>query len=313
MTMPCRSGLARPPTQCSGALAPVSPLTPARATMPSRKSSGKVASEPSSTPSARSPFHVNAIVTQRWSDWPAPAILAPVPTLSMRPDSHARPWAGSRNVTNPYRAARAGGRVSRKCWMSSSSSVTLSTDRSLHLIEHGGERRLQLQSFLDLVGAHVGILTVLQEARTLVFPEELDDAVRVGLPVLRPALEVHEYGGDSGLEEDRERVLEILVEIGIEDPLIHEVQARADVEQDPTEIVELERSENGRIALDRLLDRLRVVADGLLAAWFDLGDDRKAVIGRCPGKDRPIATLLELEISLFGDRHRRRFRPILFG
>src|SRR5262249_3441938 len=172
-----------------GALAPVSALTPARATMPSRNSSGKVARDASSTPSARSPFHVNAIVAQRWSAWPAAAILAPVPTLSIRPDSHARPWARSRNVTDPYRAARAGGRVSRKCWMSSSSSIKLSPDRSLHLVERFGERCLQLERLLDLIGGDIGIFAVFQETRTLVFPEKLDDGVRVGLPVLRPSLE----------------------------------------------------------------------------------------------------------------------------
>src|SRR5215471_8644467 len=265
----------------------------------------------SSRPSARSPFHVNAIVAQWCTDVPLAATLAPVPTLSMRPDSHARPCAGSRNVTNPYRAARAGGRVSRKCWMSSSSSITLLPDRSLHLVERFGERRLQLQSFLDLVGGHVGILTVFQEARPLVLTEKLDDGVLVGLPVLRPALEVHEDGGDSGLEEDRERVFQIFVEIGIEDPLVHEVQARADVEQDPAEIVELERSENRRVAFDRVFDRLCVVAHSLLAAWFDFGDDRKTVVCGRLREDRPVSSLLELEISLLGNRHRRGLRPII--
>jgi len=72
MTIACRSGLASPPTQCSGAFMPVSPSTSARAAMPCLNSSGKDASEASSSPSARKPFPVKAAVTQRLS-WSTPA------------------------------------------------------------------------------------------------------------------------------------------------------------------------------------------------------------------------------------------------
>ena len=65
--MAWRCGLARPPTRSSGWFSPVSPSILARATMPCLNSSGKVASEASSTPSARRPFQVNATVTQRFS------------------------------------------------------------------------------------------------------------------------------------------------------------------------------------------------------------------------------------------------------
>src|SRR5947209_10512265 len=181
MTMAWRSGLVRPPTQWSGWLAPVSPRTSARAAMPCRNSSGKVASEASGTPRARSPFQVKATVTHRESVEPPDPTTRPVPTLSMIPDSQARPPAGCRKVRNPYRAARARGRASRKCWISSSSSTAFPPDRSLHLVEHAGESRLQPEGLLDLVGAHVGVLAVLQEARTVVFADELDERRRVGL------------------------------------------------------------------------------------------------------------------------------------
>ena len=65
--MAWRSGDASPSTQWSGWLPPVSPSTSARAAMPCRNSSGKVASDASSTPSAPSPFQVKATVTQRLS------------------------------------------------------------------------------------------------------------------------------------------------------------------------------------------------------------------------------------------------------
>ena len=66
--------------------------------MPWRNSSGKVASDESSTPSARSPFQVKATVTQRVSAVPSDAADSAVPTLSTMPANQARPWAGSWNV-----------------------------------------------------------------------------------------------------------------------------------------------------------------------------------------------------------------------
>ena len=56
---------ARP--SCQDDSCPVSPSISARATMPCLNSSGNEASEPSSTPSARRPFQVNATDTHRLS------------------------------------------------------------------------------------------------------------------------------------------------------------------------------------------------------------------------------------------------------
>ena len=70
-------------------------------------------------------------------------------------------------------------------------------------------------------------------------------AGQVRLPVLRPTFEVDEHRGDAGLDEQRHRVLEIFVEIGVEDALIHEVHARADIEQHPAEVVQLQRRQDG--------------------------------------------------------------------
>ena len=67
-----------------------------------------------STPSARKPFQVKPTVTHLESRRLDPTALA-VPTLSIRPVSHARPPAACRNVKNSYRAASAGGLAIRKC------------------------------------------------------------------------------------------------------------------------------------------------------------------------------------------------------
>ncbi len=53
---------------------------------------------------------------------------------------------------------------------------------------------------------------------------------------------------------------------------------RSDIEQHPAQVVELQGRENLRIRLHRLLDRLAVVANGLLPPGFHLGDDREAVL-----------------------------------
>src|SRR5947209_15518410 len=143
--------------------------------MPCRNSSGKVASESSGTPSARSPFQVQGTVTHRESIAPADPTTAPVPTLSKMPESQARPPAGCRKVRNPYRAARARGRASRKCWRSSSSSMASAPRALLHKVQHVGKSGFQLESLLDFVGAHIRVLTVFQKTRALMVAHELDE------------------------------------------------------------------------------------------------------------------------------------------
>src|SRR5262245_44750273 len=114
--------------------------------------------------------------------------------------------------------------------MSSSSSMTSSPGcvaagraaASLHLVEHRGERLLELERLFDLFGRDVRVLAVLEEARTLVLVEEFGDRRDVGLPILGPALEVREHRIDTAQVEEREGVLDVLVEIGVEDALVHE-------------------------------------------------------------------------------------------
>ena len=60
--------------------------------------------------------------------------------------------------------------------------------------------------------------------------------------VVMPVLEKQCYG-----------VFNILIEIGIEDPLVHEVHAIPGIKQNPTQVVELERGQYMRISFDHML------------------------------------------------------------
>ena len=102
---------------------PVSPIACHRAAMPCRNSSGNVASDASSAPSARNPFQVNATDTHRFSKLTVSVTAFADGTFSRMAWSQARPWAGSRNERNSYRPVSAGTRVTRMYWMSSSSSI----------------------------------------------------------------------------------------------------------------------------------------------------------------------------------------------
>src|SRR5215472_2157331 len=207
--MACRFELASSPTQCPGSLVPVSPRMSARAAIPCRNSSGKVANDSSERPSARKPFPVNPTVTHLASATFDPTALA-VPTLSIRPVNHARPPFAEAKVRNSYRAALAGGLDMRKCWISSNSSeagrsvgsirtpgipfdccsMPSASPSLLHEVEHFAERRLELQRFLDFVSCHVRVFTVFQKAGALVFPDELDECWDIGFPVFGKTFKV---------------------------------------------------------------------------------------------------------------------------
>src|SRR5262245_9863704 len=108
--------------------------------------------------------------------------------------------------------------------------------RSLELIENFREGVLDPQRLLDLVSRDVRILAVFDEARALVCPDEPDEGVRVRLPVRREAFEVLEHRIDPCLTEERNRVLGVLVEVGVEDALVHE--SRVVVEKHPPQVVQ---------------------------------------------------------------------------
>src|ERR1700679_1274212 len=156
----------------------------ARAAMPERNSSGNVASDAASTPSARRPLHVNAIVTQ-WALSGRDRAEAAVATSSSIEETHARPAAGSWKLRKSYRPASAGVRSRRKCWMSFSSNMAL-----LHLVEDVRKVALDLERLLDLRCSDVRILPIFEEARVLVLADEGDERRHVRLPVRRKTLEL---------------------------------------------------------------------------------------------------------------------------
>src|SRR5262249_52742227 len=104
---------------------------------------------------------------------------------------------------------------------------------------------------------------------------------------------------------------EVLVEIRVEDALVHEVKSRAYVEKHPPQIVQSQRRENGGVTLHRVFDRLAIGADRVLTAGEHLGDDGEPIARRGLGKDRTPATLLELEVTFFRNGHRGWLGPII--
>ena len=142
--------------------------------------------------------------------------------------------------------------------MSSNSSIE-STLRgaSLHLVEHRRERLLELERLLDFGRAdtygyspysrklgHWCSRTNLTNAGAFVFQS-------VGNPS-----RFSKIGVDARACEERNGVFGVLVEVGVEDALVHEVRVRADVEEHPAQVVELERRERVGLAAIVLLDLL---------------------------------------------------------
>ena len=78
------------------------------------------------------------------------------------------------------------------------------------------------------------------------FPEKLVPRGHIALPVLGEPLEIYERRRDASRSEERHGVLEVLVEVGVEDALIHEVRVPFDFEQQPAQVVQFERRKNLR-------------------------------------------------------------------
>src|SRR5262249_24296842 len=153
-------------------------------------------------------------------------------------------------------------------------------------------------------GGDVRVLAIFQETRALVLAEKLDEGWNVRLPVHRKPFELLEDRIDARLSKQRNRVLRVLVEVGVEDPLVHEVLVLADVKQNPSQVVELEGREHMRIALHRILKLLSVLPDFLFCPRFDLRDNCETVTSRRPWEERTVSSLFHFEITFLRDRHR---------
>src|SRR3984957_7698676 len=84
------------------------------------------------------------------------------------------------------------GLIVRSTASETSDAIVLSR-KSLHLVEHGRERGLQLEGLFDFCSARVWIFRVFEEARALVNADKLDDRRRICLPVHRKTLEILEH------------------------------------------------------------------------------------------------------------------------
>lgn len=125
---------------------------------------------------------------------------------------------------------------------------------SLQLIKHFRKSTLDLQSLLDLIGADEGILAIFQEARALMFADKSDEALRIGLPIHREALKVFKNGPHASGAEKRHGILRVLVEVCIEDALIHEVGLAVNRKQYPPQIMQFQRRENIWLVLYGILN-----------------------------------------------------------
>src|SRR5262249_43174592 len=187
-----------------------------------------------------------------------------------------------------------------------------SYSRSLHLVERFRECLLQPERFFDLIGCHVRILSVFQEARALVIANKLNERRHVRLPVRWKSFEVLKDRVYTRFREQRDGIVSVLVEIGIEDALVHEERLLADIEQDPAQVMELQGGKNVGVALQGLFESFPILAEHFLSARLDLCNDRETMTCRCPGKDRTILSLFQFEVSLFRDRHCLRSDRVFF-
>src|ERR1700722_8212632 len=110
--------------------------------------------------------------------------------------------------------------------------------KSLHLVKHGRERGLEFERFFDLVGANERILAVFEETRALMLANEGHERGRIGLPIHRESLEIFEDSRNARGGEQRDSVLGVFVEVGVENALVHEVGFPIDGKHQPAQVVQ---------------------------------------------------------------------------
>ena len=204
----------------------------------------------------------------------------------------------------------AGVRVSRMCWMSSNSSTG-----AVHCIWSSISEKAAFNRSAFLISSAVtyGYSPYSRKLGTWCSRTNLMNA---------SGFSFQSSGNPSRLvktvvmpvaTEQLHRVLGVLVEVGVEDALVLEVQARPDVEEHPAQVVQPQRRQSLRTRRDGLLDGFSVRADRLLAALLHLRDDREAVAGGRPREDGSVSPALLFEVALRRDGHRRWLRPVLIS
>src|SRR5579871_4750440 len=105
------------------------------------------------------------------------------------------------------------------------------------------------------------------------FTHKLDESRSICLPVSRKSLQVLKDGVDAVFGEERDRVFGVLVEVGVEDALIHKVCIGTYIEEDPAKVVKLEYFKGIGQTCDCFFDFLTVAADDLFSTGNDFGDN----------------------------------------
>src|SRR6185437_6079737 len=139
--------------------------------------------------------------------------------------------------------------------------------------------------------------------------DKLDEGGRVGFPVLRKAFEIFEDRMQPDIVEEADGVFGVLVEVGVEDALIHEVGLALYRNQEPAKVVKLERRQIVGRPCDGGFHLVGVLVECGFFARYDLCEDAEPVASRSSRKDGAVASLLELEVALFGDSHCGRMFP----
>src|SRR5216110_455675 len=138
--------------------------------------------------------------------------------------------------------------------------------------------------------------------------DELDERLRVGLPVSGEALKIFENGSNAKLREERDGVFGVLIKVRIEDALVHEVGFAVDRKEHPAQVMQLENRQTIRLCSHGCFNIPRVLMKNFFASRNDLRRDREAVTRRRLGEDWSVLSLFEL-IRFLRDSNCARLFP----
>src|SRR5678816_3162077 len=112
------------------------------------------------------------------------------------------------------------------------------------------------------------------------FTNKSDKRLRIGLPIHWESFEVFEHCSYTCSAEKGDGIFCVLIEVCIEDALIHEVGFAVDRKEHPAQVVQLEWSEDVGLSGHGLFDVLRVFVKDGLAAGNNLRENAEPVARR---------------------------------
>src|SRR3982751_1195065 len=174
---------------------------------------------------------------------------------------------------------------------SPSSEVRIASNLALKGRANVRKGRLKLQGLLDLVRAKERILALFDEAGALVVLKKPDEGRCVRPPVRGETFKILEDRGPARRGEDCHGVFGVFVESRVEDAHILKIDVTFDLEEIPAQIAQLQRGQQIRRPGDAIGEIFPIRVEVLLAARYDLRDDREAVTCRCLWINRPVPTL----------------------